>query len=353
MSIMSVVPIFGKADSTAATGIADGPETIAPDAAAAALAFDAELSDLPDDPLAVAPDAIDADDESAEILVTSEDPLEAILQAWSGISAEVADKPASTPEAILAQDIIADVPQPMADLPADITAPAAVPVPPRVAGPMGDQSADMAVTEEPADSVETGQPVNADQAAAPDETPVEKPAPILPRQPVAQLADMTPVRVDIDGPSAGRAPESSPATPDTQASRPMPAPAHVIRQISDAFVATTSDQIDIALSPEELGRIHMTISGREGGQHIVIWAERPEVLDQLRRNASTLMQEFTEAGMEDMSFEFRDDRPDHHDGDWRPAQIVEDALAAPITPTAPQPQAYTTLANGPRIDIRI
>lgn len=345
MSILSVLPLSGKTDSTAAAAPAEEIENPAADDASASREFDAELDNLPD---ALAPLAVDpgeAAEATAEPLITSEDPLEAMLQSWSGISAEVAEMPATDPEAT---SVISPHSQMVAASDADTILPADMRAKVSATGQVGDQAADMAETAEAVDAARAGPATPADAA------PVEKLATSAPRPTILPVGEATAMLIEMDaGATAARASESLSTTPDALASRAMPAPTHVIRQISDAFVATTGNQIDIALSPEELGRIRMTISGREGGQHVIIWAERPEVLEQLRRNATTLMQEFSDAGMEDMSFEFRDDRPDQRDDDWRAAQIPSDGADASLNPILPQPQAYTHLANGPRIDIRI
>ena len=81
-------------------------------------------------------------------------------------------------------------------------------------------------------------------------------------------------------------------------------PGAAIRQIADAVVRQRDDRIEIALSPEELGRVRMTLSGRDHAPHVVIWAERPEVMDMLRRNATMLIEQFIDVGVEDATLEF-------------------------------------------------
>lgn len=91
-------------------------------------------------------------------------------------------------------------------------------------------------------------------------------------------------------------------------------PAAVVRQITDALVIQREGQIEVALSPEELGRVRLLMSGRENGLHVIIMAERPEVLDMLRRNTPALLEQFADVGIGDTSLEFRQDDSDTAEG---------------------------------------
>lgn len=111
--------------------------------------------------------------------------------------------------------------------------------------------------------------------------------------------------------------------PDTQAPAPAPRlnavvgpawqpsqadPRPVIQQVADALIITREDRTEIALSPEELGRVRLILSGPDRAQ-ITIWAERPETLELLRRNADLLNQQLADAGVASGSLDFRrDDR---------------------------------------------
>ena len=96
--------------------------------------------------------------------------------------------------------------------------------------------------------------------------------------------------------------------PAWQAATQDPRPA--LNQIAEAVVTTRGDRTEIALSPEELGRIRLIMSGPDRA-HVIIWAERPETLDLVRRNADLLTQQLAEAGVNPGTMEFRrDDRPD-------------------------------------------
>ncbi|MBU2956181.1 flagellar hook-length control protein FliK [Paracoccus sp. 1_MG-2023] len=92
-----------------------------------------------------------------------------------------------------------------------------------------------------------------------------------------------------------------PRSPTAPEARP------VARQIAEAVVTTREGETEIALAPEELGRLRLVMSGPDRG-HVTIFAERPETLDLVRRNADLLTQTLADAGIEQGSFEFREER---------------------------------------------
>jgi flagellar hook-length control protein FliK len=59
------------------------------------------------------------------------------------------------------------------------------------------------------------------------------------------------------------------------------------------------DKIDIQLRPENLGRIEVKMQiGREGRLHAHIVASRPEVMEALQRDVSSLEKAFKDAGFD-------------------------------------------------------
>lgn len=69
--------------------------------------------------------------------------------------------------------------------------------------------------------------------------------------------------------------------------------------------------VEITLSPEELGRVRMTLSAGEGGMVVSVLAERAETLELMRRNIDQLARDLQAMGYAGLSFAFgRDDRPD-------------------------------------------
>lgn len=82
-----------------------------------------------------------------------------------------------------------------------------------------------------------------------------------------------------------------------------------VRQVADA-VATLAQQpekpLEIALNPEELGRVRMSFSPIENGVVVMISAERAETLDLMRRHLDLLAEEFRRAGYQEIGFRFDD-----------------------------------------------
>lgn len=127
--------------------------------------------------------------------------------------------------------------------------------------------------------------------------------------------------------------------------------ASISQQIAEAVVTTREDRIEVVLAPEELGRIRMVMSGSEHNPHVLIWAERPEVLDQLRRNASFLQECFGDAGMADASFEFQGEGSEGWGGRRSLPDGTQQGLE--LTESVSVPLTWTPLVVPARLDIRI
>lgn len=74
--------------------------------------------------------------------------------------------------------------------------------------------------------------------------------------------------------------------------------------VADSLVRAPDRPVEIALNPEELGRVRMSLSTTETGITLMISAERPETLDLMRRNIEDLAAEFRRLGYEDIGFQF-------------------------------------------------
>jgi hypothetical protein len=81
-------------------------------------------------------------------------------------------------------------------------------------------------------------------------------------------------------------------------------PRLVAAQLAQAFVAKGERNVDVALNPEELGRVKMRVSTSETGITVVIQTERAETGDLMRRHINELADEFRKMGFETVSFEF-------------------------------------------------
>ena len=64
------------------------------------------------------------------------------------------------------------------------------------------------------------------------------------------------------------------------------------------LVKSDSDRIQVKLSPASLGRVEVTLEmGPDKTVQAIVYAERPETLDMLERDARVLQRAFEEAGM--------------------------------------------------------
>ena len=125
-------------------------------------------------------------------------------------------------------------------------------------------------------------------------------------------------------------------------------PRHVALQIADAVQRNSGKSIDLVLSPEELGRVRISLTTASSGMAVSIIAERPETLDLLRRHIDVLAQDFHDLGYETAEFSFgRDNAGPGSDGTRTGGQA--NAAGFDTEPLAPAPIQIAT----DRVDIRL
>ena len=78
----------------------------------------------------------------------------------------------------------------------------------------------------------------------------------------------------------------------------------LVDQILPALQRSTGGRVELTLSPAELGRVEITLQGRDGGMSVSLNAERPETLELLRRHIELLAADMRQLGMTDLSFSF-------------------------------------------------
>ncbi len=79
---------------------------------------------------------------------------------------------------------------------------------------------------------------------------------------------------------------------------------HVARQLGEVMTQAAHKPVEIALSPEELGRVRMSVVTEDGKITVNILAERPDTLDLMRRHIDQLGQTFRSMGYNQISFSF-------------------------------------------------
>lgn len=87
-----------------------------------------------------------------------------------------------------------------------------------------------------------------------------------------------------------------------------PARPEVARSIAGQLAAVITAKpgggsVEIALNPDELGKVAITLTARDDGMHMVIAADRQETLDLMRRHISILSSEFRDLGLGNLSFD--------------------------------------------------
>ncbi|AAV96688.1 flagellar hook-length control protein [Ruegeria pomeroyi DSS-3] len=103
------------------------------------------------------------------------------------------------------------------------------------------------------------------------------------------------------------------------AAAPPATPAEAARQIAGQLATAVTNQpdsgsIEIALDPEELGRVQMNLKTRGDILTLTIATDRPETLDLMRRHIDQLATEFREMGYKDIAFNFGGSQTDARGG---------------------------------------
>lgn len=124
-------------------------------------------------------------------------------------------------------------------------------------------------------------------------------------------------------------------------------------QMAVAITQGAGRPTEIALYPEELGRVRMALTAVENSVSLTVFADRPETVDLLRRHIDVLAQEFRALGYVDIQFQFGGGGGTEHDTE-------NGGSAGPATPD-PAPQAEPSDVAHPsklsvpagRVDLRL
>lgn len=177
----------------------------------------------------------------------------------------------------------------------------------------------------------------------------------------ASLADIAPLDRDVPlfaAPRTEVTPESRPATvpPTTETAQ------RIATQIAARLTEPGGTGFDLALDPEELGKVRLRLVSHEGGSLLIVQAERPETLDLMRRNIATLESDLRALGHDQLSLRFSgggqgqggqgqggQQNPGQPPG--TPVQSGGPQSAVPSAGTAPDPRPR--IAARDRIDLRL
>lgn len=75
-------------------------------------------------------------------------------------------------------------------------------------------------------------------------------------------------------------------------------------RLAEALAQFPDRPVEVTLTPEELGRVRMTLTAQDASLVLTIDADRPETLDLLRRHIESLAQDFRDLGFADVDFRF-------------------------------------------------
>lgn len=133
----------------------------------------------------------------------------------------------------------------------------------------------------------------------------------------------------------------------------------VARNISSQIVAQLTPiepgVTEITLSPEELGKLQLSISTRDGVVAIVMMAERPETNDLLRRHLDAIAQDFRAAGIDQLDLSMGDPSRDRS-AQAQQDEAVQIAVDAPSDTATAGTHATATRAHtllNDRLDLRM
>ncbi|MGB3148199.1 MAG: flagellar hook-length control protein FliK [Paracoccaceae bacterium] len=133
----------------------------------------------------------------------------------------------------------------------------------------------------------------------------------------------------------------------------------VAQQLAGAIETATNRPVELTLSPEELGRVRMTLAASgEAGLTLTISADRPETIDLMRRHIDQLAQDFRDLGYRNLSFNFsRDEQPQGHQHDVGQENGRHPDHAEPARPDLPTQLAPVAVPSGlqtaDRLDLRL
>jgi len=129
------------------------------------------------------------------------------------------------------------------------------------------------------------------------------------------------------------------------------------QQIARIAQAQPGGPVELALNPEELGRVKLTFTSHENTLVVNIVGERSDTIELMRRHIDSLNQEFKQIGYSSVSFSFAQSDGNGGQGDGSDSDsahggnlVGDEALSLEISPGETNIRG---LVNGAGLDIRI
>jgi flagellar hook-length control protein FliK len=220
--------------------------------------------------------------------------------------------------------------------------------------PPVDEKTQVATPETRQNAPQTLRSVAAPSPRDPIAKPIPSPIPIGPI--LAKLATPDPAILGDEplGPDLG-APSGSQSSVTTTAAATTALPRsyapHVAHQIATAIVQTSGATTEIALNPEELGRVGISVTAGDTGLTVAIIAERPETVDLMRRNIDLLTRELREMGYENPTFTFIDQSGDADQDQGNGAE--QSGVASDPSTADEHPQTSIRVALSGGLDLKL
>ncbi|MGD9917175.1 MAG: flagellar hook-length control protein FliK [Paenirhodobacter sp.] len=117
----------------------------------------------------------------------------------------------------------------------------------------------------------------------------------------------------------------------------------VSQQITQAMSGSGDRPVELTLSPEELGKVRLTLHSHDATITVAVQAERTDTLDLLRRNIDLLARDFREIGYGDVSFSFGEQAS----GGYKPDSSLPDPYAERESDPAPRFQTASVAVLSP------
>ncbi|MDM7256189.1 MAG: flagellar hook-length control protein FliK, partial [Paracoccus sp. (in: a-proteobacteria)] len=116
----------------------------------------------------------------------------------------------------------------------------------------------------------------------------------------------------------------------------------ISHQIGEAILRERNGDVEVTLTPEDLGSVRLSIRPGDGGHVITIWAERPETLEAARRAADLLQRDLRESGFGEAALSFSGGGQDNRSSPSQRPGISGDSPIQPVTPPATGQVSPTT-----------
>lgn len=154
-----------------------------------------------------------------------------------------------------------------------------------------------------------------------------------------------------EGVSAKASPDLAPPS-SPQAGQVPNLPKPTIMQIVQFAPQPGQQMVEIALSPEELGTVRMSLQSIDGTLTLSFTADRAETLDLLRRYSAELGQEFGALGYDSIDFQFNQGRSEADEPDTFRDQDDDLDLTTAMPDRLGSPNRVTLIAQS-GLDLRI